>query len=100
MLVLVTLGLTFAILAVVIFVLVVVFLLLGIAPVAYMGYVLVGVLLDAISSAPEDIQLSSAEGSLSLKGAVRPHHVQLRTLLVGVPATALGVATAGYALLT
>jgi len=99
-LVLVTLGLTFAILAVVLFVLVLVLLLFGIAPVAYIGYVLVGVLLDAISIASEDIQLSSAEGSLSLKGAVRAHHVQLRTLLIGVPATALGVATAGYALLT
>lgn len=99
-LVLVTLGLTFAILNVVLFVLVVLLLLLGIAPVAYIGYVLVGVLLDAVSSAPGDIQLSSVEGSLSLKETVRAHQVQLRTLLVGVPATALGVATAGYALLT
>jgi hypothetical protein len=94
------LGLTFAILAVVLFVLLVPFLLLGIAPVAYIGYVLVGVLLDAVSSAPGDIELSSGEGSVSLKGTVRAHQVQLRTLLVGVPTTAIGVATAGYALLT
>ena len=99
-LVLVTLGPTFVILVVVVFVLVVVFLLLGIAPVAYIGYVFVGVLLDAISSAPEELHLASAEGALGLKAAVRAHHVQLRTLLVGVPATALGGATAGYALLT
>jgi hypothetical protein len=99
-LVLMTLGLVFVILVPILFVAVAVFLLLGIAPVAYIGYVLVGVLLDAISSAPNDFQLSSPEGSIGLKATVRAHHVQLRTLLVGVPATALGVATAGYALLT
>jgi hypothetical protein len=96
----VTLGLTFAILDVVLFMLVVVVFLLGIAPIAYIGYVLVDVVLDAISSAPNEIQLSSTEGSLGLKGTVRMHRVQLRTFLVGVPAAALGVATQAYALLT
>jgi hypothetical protein len=99
-LVLVTLGLTFALLNVVLFVLVGLFFLFGISPIAYIGYVLVGVLLDAISNAPDDVQLSSGEGSLSLKRTFRTHQVQLRTLFVGLPATALGVATAGYALLT
>jgi hypothetical protein len=99
-LVVVTLGLLFVIVDIVLFVLVAVVLVLGIAPIAYIGYVLVGVLLDSISTAPADVSLSSANGSLSLQGSVRAHEAQLRTLLVGLPATALGVATAGYALFT
>jgi hypothetical protein len=96
----VVLGLTFAILNVVLFLLVVVVFVLGIAPIAYIGYVLVDVYLDAVSNSPNEIQLSSVEGSLGLKETVRRHRVDLRTLLVGVPAIALGVATQGYALLT
>ena len=99
-LLLMTLGLTFVLLVPILFVAVAVLLLIGIAPVAYIGYVLVGVLLDTISNAPDEIQLSSLEGSVSLRAAVEAKHVQLRTLLVGVPTTAIGAATAGYALLT
>ena len=92
-------GLTFAILDVVLFALVVVVFLLGIAPIAYIGDVLVDIVLDAISNAPNEIHLSSVEGSLGRKGAVKLHRVQLRTFLVGAPAAAPGVATQAYALL-
>ena len=96
----VILGLTFAVLNVVLFALVVVVFVLGIAPIAYIGYVFVDVFLDAVTNAPGEVELSSVEGSLGLKATVERHRVELRTLLVGVPAIALGVTTQAYALLT
>jgi hypothetical protein len=95
----VVLGLTFAIVCLVLLPVVVLVVVVGIAPIAYIGYVLVDALLDAVVSSPADMKLWSAEGSLSLKDTVEAHQVELRPLLVGVPAVALGLVTGGYALL-
>jgi hypothetical protein len=96
-LVVLTFGLGFALFVVVFFALAVPLFLIGIVPLAYIGYVLVDILLDAVSNAAND-RLGPEE--VAVKVTVLTHQAQLRTALVGVPATALGVATAGIALLT
>ena len=70
-----------------------------IVPLAYLAYLLASILLDSIENAPEDVALSSEEGSVTMRGAVSQHRVQLRTLVVGVPATVLGIGTTAYSFL-
>jgi hypothetical protein len=70
-----------------------------IAPLAYIGYLLASIFLGAIENAPDDFPISSEEGQLTLKGAIRDHRVQLRTLVVGVPATVVGIGTTAYSFL-
>lgn len=69
-----------------------------IAPLAFIGYLLVSIFFDAIENAPEDFLLSSEEGQLTVKAAVRGHRVQLRTLAVGLPATIVAVGTTAFSL--
>jgi hypothetical protein len=65
-----------------------------IVPVAYIGYLLASVFLDAIENAPDDFAISSEEGLLTMKEALRDHRAQLRTLVVGLPATVVGIGAA------
>ena len=67
-----------------------------IVPLAYLAYLLASILLDSIENAPEDVALSSEEGSVTMREAVSQHRVQLRTLVVGVPSTVLGIGTTAY----
>lgn len=67
-----------------------------IVPLAYIAYLLASIFLDAIENAPGDFLLSSEEGQLTMKGAVREHRAQLKTLVVGVPSTVLGIGTTAY----
>lgn len=67
-----------------------------VAPLAYIGYLLAAIFLDAIENAPGDFVVSSEEGQLAMKTAVQDHRVQLRTLVVGLPATVMGIGATAY----
>jgi hypothetical protein len=69
-----------------------------IVPLAYLAYLLASILLASVENAPTDAALSSEEGSLTIKGAVREHRVQLKTLVVGIPSTVFGIGTTAYTL--
>jgi hypothetical protein len=70
-----------------------------IVPVAYIAYLFAAIVLDAVENAPEDFVVSSGDESITMQGTVREHRAQLRTLVVGVPATVLGIGTTAYSLL-
>jgi hypothetical protein len=72
--------------------------LIVIVPLAYVAYLLASLVVDAVESAPGEVSLDSDEGHLAVKGAVRNHKAELKTLVVGVPATVLGIGTTAWSL--
>ena len=70
-----------------------------IVPLAYIAYLFAGVFLDAAENAPNDVVLSSEEGVVTVKTMIAEHHAELRTLVVGVPSTVLGIGTTAFTFL-
>ncbi len=65
-----------------------------VVPLAYAAYLFASIALDAIESAPADSD--DAQVARPIQEAVSAHRAQLRTLVVGVPATVLGIGTTAY----
>jgi hypothetical protein len=69
-----------------------------IAPAAYIGYLFAATVLNGVENAPDDVALVSGGRKVDLKQTVQDHRVQLRTLIVGLPATIVGIGTTAYTL--
>jgi hypothetical protein len=93
------LALPLALVAVAVLLAITVAYLVVIVPLAYVAYLFAGVFLDAVENAPGDVVLSSEEGVVTVRTMIQDHRAELRTLVVGVPSTVVGIGTTAFSFL-